>query len=75
MDFYNRTLLEEFDGAKGADIPVSERSKLITKIKEEKVKDYTFSDVSKYLDMVLDLVPWNEMSQTDFIRNNVEQNN
>jgi len=63
----DRTLLEEFDGAKGADIPVSERSKLITKIKEEKVKDYTFSDVSKYLDMVLDLVPWNEMSQTDFI--------
>ena len=64
----DRTLLEECDGAQGADIPVTERSKLISKIREEKVKDYTFSDVSKYLDIVLDLVPWKEMSQNDFIR-------
>jgi len=63
----DRTLLEEFEGSKGSDIPVTERSKLITKIREEKVKDYTFSDLSKYLDIVLDLVPWKEMSQKDFM--------
>ena len=36
----DRTLLEECDGAQGADIPVTERSKLLSKIREEKVKDY-----------------------------------
>ena len=46
------------DDAKGADIPVAERSKMINKVRQEKIKDYTFSDISKYLDMVLDLVPW-----------------
>ena len=67
----DRTLLEEFEGSKGSDIPVTERSKLITKIREEKVKDYTFSDLSKYLDIVLDLVPWKEMSQKDFMRQEI----
>ena len=71
----DRTLLEEVDGAQGSDIPVTERSKLITKIREEKVKDYTFSDVSKYLDIVLDLVPWREMSQSDFIRQHLQAEN
>jgi len=63
----DRTLLEEMDDAKGADIPVAERSKMINKIRQEKVKDFTFSDISKYLDMVLDLVPWPEFSQHDFL--------
>jgi len=63
----DRTLLEEMDDAKGADIPVAERSKMINKIRQEKVKDFTFSDISKYLDMVLDLVPWSEFSQHDFL--------
>jgi len=63
----DRTLLEEMDDAKGADIPVAERSKMINKIRQEKVKDFTFSDISKYLDMVLDLVPWAEFSQHDFL--------
>jgi len=63
----DRTLLEEMDDAKGADIPVSERSKMINKIRQEKVKDYTFSDISKYLDIVLDLVPWSEFGQQDFL--------
>ena len=40
---------------------------MINKIRQEKIKDYTFSDISKYLDMVLDLVPWAEFSQHDFL--------
>merc|ERR1712106_1095627 len=64
----DRTILEEMDDAKGADIPVAERSKMINKVRQEKIKDYTFSDISKYLDMVLDLVPWAEFSQHDFIQ-------
>ena len=64
----DKTILEEMDGAKGADIPVAERSKMINKVRQEKIKDYTFSDISKYLDMVLDLVPWAEFSQHDFIQ-------
>ena len=32
----DRTLLEEFEGAKGSDIPVTERSKLIGKIRKAK---------------------------------------
>ena len=36
----DRTLLEECDGAEGAEIPVTERSKLISKIREEKVFVY-----------------------------------
>jgi hypothetical protein len=63
----DRTILEEMDDAKGSDIPVAERSKMINKIRQEKVKDYTFCDISKYLDMVLDLVPWSEFSQHDFL--------
>jgi len=63
----DRTLLEEVDDIKGSDIPVTERSKLINKIRQEKIKEYTFSDISKYLDMVLDLVPWAEFSQFDFL--------
>merc|ERR1740129_2008095 len=63
----DRTLLEECEGAKGSDIPVTERSKLIAKIRDEKVKDFTFADISKYLDIVLELVPWKEMSQSDFV--------
>lgn len=63
----DRTILEEMDDAKGADIPVTERSKMINKIRQEKIKDYTFSDISKYLDLVLDLVPWSEFSQHDFL--------
>lgn len=63
----DRTILEEMDDAKGSDIPVSERSKMINKIRQEKIKDYTFSDISKYLDLVLDLVPWSEFSQHDFL--------
>ena len=65
----DKTLLEESeDGAKGAEIPVTERSKLITKIREEKIKDFTFADISKHLDNVLDLVPWQEMAQSDFVK-------
>ena len=64
----DKTILEEMDDAKGADIPVAERSKMINKVRQEKIKDYTFSDISKYLDMVLDLVPWAEFSQHDFIQ-------
>ena len=64
----DKTILEEMDDAKGADIPVAERSKMINKVRQEKIKDYTFSDISKYLDMVLDLVPWAELSQHDFIQ-------
>jgi len=63
----DRTILEEMDDAKGSDIPVFERSKVINKIRQEKIKDYTFADISKYLDMVLDLVPWSEFSQHDFL--------
>merc|ERR1719412_61366 len=29
--------------------------------------DYTFSDVSRHLEAVLDLVPWKEMAQSDFV--------
>ena len=36
--------------------------------RDEKVKDFTFADISKFLDIVLELVPWKEMSQSDFIR-------
>ena len=54
----DKTILEEMDDAKGADIPVSQRSKMINKIRQEKIKDFTFSDISKYLDLVLELVPW-----------------
>ena len=36
--------------------------------RDEKVKDFTFADISKYLDIVLELVPWKEMSQSDFVR-------
>ena len=63
----DRTILEEMDDAKGSDIPVTERSKMINKIRQEKIKDFTFSDISKYLDLVLDLVPWSEFSQHDFL--------
>ena len=63
----DRTILEEMDDAKGSDIPVFERSKVINKIRQEKIKDYTFADISKYLEMVLDLVPWSEFSQHDFL--------
>ena len=61
------TLLEVVDDKRAADIPVTERTKLITKIREEKVKDFTFSDIWKYLDIVLALMPWREMSQSNFI--------
>ena len=61
------TLLEELDDKRAGDIPVTERTKLITKIREEKVKDFTFSDIWKYLDIVLGLMPWREMSQSNFI--------
>ena len=37
----DRTLLEECEGAKGSDIPVTERSKLIAKIRQ--VKQYLYS--------------------------------
>ena len=40
-------------------------------MREEKVKDYTFSDVSRHLEVVLDLVPWKEMAQSDFVREDV----
>jgi len=63
----DRSLLEDVDDAKGSDIPVTERSKMINKIRQEKINDYTFSDISKYLDLVLDLVPWAEFSQHDFL--------
>ena len=61
------TLLEEADSKRAGDIPVTERTKLITKIREEKVKDFTFSDIFGYLEIVLPLMPWREMSQSDFI--------
>ena len=35
------------------------------------MKDYTFSDVSRHLEAVLDLVPWKEMAQSDFVREDV----
>ena len=63
----DRTLLEEVNDKRAGDIPVTERTKLITKIREEKVKDFTFSDIWKYLDIVLTLMPWREMSQSDFL--------
>ena len=61
------TLLEVAEDKRAGDIPVTERTKLITKIREEKVKDFTFSDIWKYLDIVLTLMPWREMSQSDFV--------
>ena len=61
------SLLEVVDDKRAGDIPVTERTKLITKIREEKVKDFTFSDIWKYLDIVLALMPWREMSQSNFI--------
>ena len=61
------SLLEVVDDKRAGDIPVTERTKLITKIREEKVKDFTFSDIWKYLDIVLALMPWREMSQSNFV--------
>ena len=55
------SLLEEVDNKKGGDIPVTERTKFIRKIREES------ANISNYLDTVLPLVPWREMSQTDFV--------
>ena len=59
--------MDERDNKRGGDIPVTERTKLITEIREEKVKDFTFSDLFDSLETVLPLVPWREMSQSDFV--------
>ena len=40
---------------------------MINNIRHDKIKDYSFSDISKYLDRVLDLVPWSEFSQQEFL--------
>ena len=63
----DNSLLDEKDNKRGGDIPVTERTKLITEIREEKVKDFTFSDLFDSLETVLPLVPWREMSQSDFV--------
>ena len=62
----DRSLLEEADGAVGAAIPVPERTKLIGRIRQEKVKEYSWADISRHLDTVLELQPWHEFSQADF---------
>jgi len=64
----DRTLCEEADGKKDSDIPVTERTRVLHKIKQEKVKEYTWPDVARHLEQVLDLVPWKEFSQSEFLQ-------
>jgi len=63
----DRTLCDEVDGQKDADIPVSERTRVLHKIRQEKVKEFTWSDIHRHLEQVLDLVPWREFSQSEFL--------
>lgn len=64
----DRTLLEEVDGRKDSDIPVTERTKVLHQIRQEKVKEYTWADIYRHLEQVLDLVPWREFSQAEFLK-------
>ncbi|XP_023321575.1 uncharacterized protein LOC111696254 [Eurytemora carolleeae] len=63
----DRTLCEEEDGKKDAEIPLESRIRLIKQIKDGRIKEFTEEDVSKYLDRVLDLVPFSELSQKEFL--------
>jgi len=63
----DRTLCDEVDGQKDADIPLTERTRVLHKIRQEKVKEFTWSDIHRHLEQVLDLVPWREFSQSEFL--------
>jgi len=63
----DRTLCEEVDGKKDADIPLKYRLRIVQQIKDGKIKDYNSENICKYLERVIDLVPWEEMSQKEFI--------
>jgi hypothetical protein len=74
----DRTLCEEVDGKKDADIPVEERTRVLARIRQEKVKEYTWPDISRHLEQVqarprpaaqvLELVPWREFSQSELLQ-------
>jgi len=63
----DRTLCEEVDGRKDSEITVSERCRMINRVRQEKVKDFTAADINMHLDRVLDLVPYAELSQQEFL--------
>lgn len=70
----DRILCEEVNGRKDSDITVEERLQVIEDIRHGKIKDYSICDILKYCERVLDLVPWTEFSQKDFLRHVVPAN-
>merc|ERR1712106_377563 len=63
----DRTLCEEVDDKKDLEVKVSERCRIINKVRQEKVKDFTAADINMHLDRILDLVPYSELSQQEFL--------
>jgi len=63
----DRTICEEVDGKKDGEIPVGERCRVVARIRQEKVKEFTAQDIDRHLERVLDLVPYSEFCQQDFL--------
>lgn len=64
----DRNFCDEVDGRKDSEITLTERIKCLHKIRNGEIEDYSYKDIQKYLNRVVDLVPWTEFSQQEFLQ-------